>query len=170
VYAVHRRGIAGGREPVSSEIVPHEATIFGEHDLIQILKAAALGTGIALLASWAAAAAPGVATGTVNLRAGPGTNYARIAVIPAGAPVEVLRCPRWCEVIHAGRRGWASASYIARGPGTRAHPVRAYPAYRTSPCDGAAAFETPFCEWPLERSIREFTQGSRDFQHRRNRR
>ena len=33
----------------------------------------------------------------------------------AGAPVNILRCGRWCEVVYAGRKGWASASYIARG-------------------------------------------------------
>ena len=42
-----------------------------------------------------AVAASGVAKGSVNLRAGPGTNYARIATIPAGARVNALRCGRW---------------------------------------------------------------------------
>ena len=77
------------------------------------LAVAALGG--ALLWSAAAEAAPGTATGSVNLRTGPSTGYARIATIPAGAPVEVLQCSSWCEVIYNGHRGWASRSYIATG-------------------------------------------------------
>ena len=62
--------------------------------------------------SAAAAAAPGVATGNVNMRTGPGTNYSTITTIPAGAPVEVLQCTSWCELVYGGTRGWASANYI----------------------------------------------------------
>lgn len=66
--------------------------------------------------SWSSAqAAPGVATGNVNMRSGPGTAYTKLAVIPAGARVEVLGCPNWCEVAYSGRRGWVSSSYIRTG-------------------------------------------------------
>jgi uncharacterized protein YraI len=58
-----------------------------------------------------------MATGDVNMRSGPGTNYAHITTIPAGAPVEVFSCPSWCQVAYAGREGWVSSNYIAAGAG-----------------------------------------------------
>lgn len=67
------------------------------------------------LALSAAQAAPGAVTGDVNMRTGPGKNYARITTIPAGAPIEVFDCPSWCEVEFAGRQGWVSSNYVATG-------------------------------------------------------
>jgi hypothetical protein len=124
-----------------------------------------MAAALVLAAMGSAAAAPGVATGGVNLRTGPGTGYARIATIPAGARVEVLRCAAWCEVIHAGRRGWASARYIAWGPGA---PLRrAYPVLPDrSLCHGPQAWSLPYCETPLERSMREFDRSTREYNRR----
>jgi uncharacterized protein YraI len=73
----------------------------------------AAGAVAGLLAASAAQAAPGFATGDVNMRTGPGTNYARITTIPEGAPVEVFECPTWCQVEFNGRQGWVSSNYIA---------------------------------------------------------
>ena len=70
----------------------------------------------ALLAT-AAQAATGVATGSVNMRTGPGTSYAKITTIPAGAPVEVFGCSSWCQVAYGGAQGYASANYISQGGG-----------------------------------------------------
>ena len=121
-----------------------------------VITAAAL----CLAAGSSALAAPGVAKGSVNLRTGPGTNYARIATIPAGARVNVLRCPRWCEVVYAGRKGWASAAYIARGnvvvPRGRAY----YILPDKSLCNGPQAWTIPYCETPIERSINDFNQSN----------
>lgn len=106
---------------------------------------------------------PGVAKSSVNLRTGPGANHARIATIPAGAPVNVLRCGRWCEVIYSGRKGWASAAYISRGGAVRG-------GYAVLPdkslCHGPGVWSNPYCEWPIERSAREFGQSTRDFNNR----
>ena len=76
----------------------------------------ALAAVAAAAMSWsvAAQAAPGAATGDVNMRTGPGTSYAKITTIPAGAPVEVFGCNGWCEVAYGGTRGWVSANYITR--------------------------------------------------------
>lgn len=58
------------------------------------------------------------ATADLNLRSGPGTGYRPIAVIPRGHPVQVHRCaPSWCNVNFRGIVGWASARYLAMGPG-----------------------------------------------------
>jgi uncharacterized protein YraI len=127
-------------------------------------RPAIIGVGLVLFIglTQAANAVPGVATGSVNLRTGPGTSYARIATIPAGAPVNIFRCGRWCDVVYAGRRGWASAAYLARGS--------ARPVYRGSNCHGPDVYNTPFCEWPLERSIREFNESTRQYNARKGRR
>jgi uncharacterized protein YraI len=64
--------------------------------------------------AWSVAeAAPGTATGSVNLRTGPGTSYAVITTIPAGARVNVQGCPSWCQVTYNGQSGWASSNYIS---------------------------------------------------------
>jgi hypothetical protein len=112
-----------------------------------------------------AGAAPGVAKGSVNLRVGPGTSYARITTIPAGGRVNVLRCSRWCEVVYAGRKGWASAAYIARGSVPRGGYV-VLP--DKSLCHGPGVWGNPYCEWPIERSAREFSQSTWEYNHRRD--
>lgn len=133
------------------------------------MRGIGLAAAVLLAATVSATAAPGVATGNVNLRAGPGTNYARLATIPAGAQVDVLRCARWCEVVHAGRRGWASAAYIARGH--RAPPRGVAPVLPDSSlCHGPQAWSLPYCETPLERSMRDFNRSSSEFNRRQDQR
>ena len=59
-------------------------------------------------------------TTDLNMRAGPGTHYHRIGVIPARHQVHIYTCLRntsWCEVAYGGVRGWASSRYIASGGG-----------------------------------------------------
>ncbi|MCB1499154.1 MAG: SH3 domain-containing protein [Bauldia sp.] len=132
--------------------------------MITRMLAAAAVLLMVLGSAHAVAATPGVAKSAVNLRTGPGAKYARITTIPAGARVSILRCGRWCEVVYAGRRGWASAPYIARGAVPRGYvllPDR-------SMCHGAAAYELPFCEWPIERSVREFNRSTWDYNHRQS--
>jgi uncharacterized protein YraI len=70
----------------------------------------------ALLMPAAAEAADGYTTGSVNMRAGPGTQYPRIMVLPRGAPVEVYGCLRgysWCDVGYYRERGWVSSRYLS---------------------------------------------------------
>jgi len=124
---------------------------------------------VLLLAAGSATSAPGVAKGNVNLRVGPGTGYARIATVPAGARVEILRCSGWCEVIHAGRRGWVSGAYVARAAWSVARG-----GYAVLPdpslCHGQQAWTLPYCESPIERSVRDFNQSTSDFERRQDRR
>lgn len=86
--------------------------------------ALAAAVAAATLVPTLAEAFPGTAVGSVNLRAGPGTGYARLATIPAGATVDVGGCSSWCSVTYAGISGYASASYIARGYATMQPPPR----------------------------------------------
>ena len=66
-----------------------------------------------MLASVGTATAATV-TGDLNLRAGPGTRYAVIDTMPAGAHVNVLGCGGgWCRVAWHGTVGYASRNYLA---------------------------------------------------------
>ncbi|MGI4951948.1 MAG: SH3 domain-containing protein [Janthinobacterium lividum] len=74
-----------------------------------------LGLGALAATALPALAAPGFATGNVNLRAGPGTGYPQVVVVPNSAPVEIFGCLQgygWCDVGFNGVRGWVSAGYL----------------------------------------------------------
>ena len=80
--------------------------------LKSILVALALLVGAA---SGATAATGAVATGNVNLRAGPSTGYPVVTTVPAGAAIATYGCLAgytWCDIGFAGYRGWVSARYI----------------------------------------------------------
>ncbi|WP_308219921.1 SH3 domain-containing protein [Roseomonas populi] len=90
-----------------------------------LIPAAALLLGLANPAS----AAPGFATGSVNLRAGPGTSYPKVVVVPAGAGVEIFGCLAgysWCDVGFGGVRGWVSSSYLQYTYEARRVPLPRY--------------------------------------------
>ena len=51
----------------------------------------------------------------VNLRAGPGTYYPALLVVPSRAPITILGCLgdyTWCDVIFQGNRGWMRSIYL----------------------------------------------------------
>lgn len=51
----------------------------------------------------------------VNLRAGPGTYYPVIVVVPTHAPISILGCLgdfTWCDVAFQGSRGWMRSIYL----------------------------------------------------------
>lgn len=67
-----------------------------------------------LLGTTTAIAADAVARSAVNVRAGPGTSYARIGQLAAGETVDVRECTAsgWCFVERSGPDGWVSANYL----------------------------------------------------------
>jgi uncharacterized protein YraI len=70
---------------------------------------------VLLLAAPAAFAEPGYTTTTVNLRAGPDTDYPVLGVLPPGLPVEIEGCVdgwSWCDVSVDGDRGWIAGSFL----------------------------------------------------------
>jgi uncharacterized protein YraI len=82
------------------------------------IKTITFGTALAavtLITTLAASAAPGIATGAVNVRTGPGTGYAKVGTLAAGEIVDVKQCQgSWCFVDRAsGTDGWASKNYLA---------------------------------------------------------
>ena len=84
------------------------------------LKNKLLASGLAALAivttTVAASAAPAVATGSVNVRTGPGTGYPRVDTLRRGEQVDVQYCRgSWCYVEKRGPDGWVSANYLRSG-------------------------------------------------------
>jgi hypothetical protein len=73
-----------------------------------------LGAGaFALLLTGAAAAKPGTAATTVNLRAESSTTSAILAKIPAGSRIDVGECSgEWCAVTFQGKSGFAIATAL----------------------------------------------------------
>lgn len=74
--------------------------------------------GLAVLAIGATAtvatAAPAYATGSVNVRSGPGTGYHIVDQLRPGQRVEVEGCRgSWCRISKSGPDGWVSANYLA---------------------------------------------------------
>lgn len=86
------------------------------------LKKIALTLGIAVVALGATAAsayaATAYATGSVNVRSGPGTGYRVVDQLNRGERVDVRGCQgNWCRVEKAGPDGWVSANYLTSGRG-----------------------------------------------------
>ena len=88
----------------------------------------------------AAAAAPATVDSDLNLRNGPGTNFAVVDTMPAGARVNAFDCAAgWCRVAFNGIEGYAGQAYLdlriaAAGPAVESYPtavapVEAYPTY-----------------------------------------
>ncbi|MFC3650883.1 SH3 domain-containing protein [Dyella humi] len=72
-------------------------------------------TALLLLVPVAAFAVPGYTVATVNMLAGPDTQYPLIYSLDAGTPVDVQGCTegwQWCDVIAGGSRGWIAGPYI----------------------------------------------------------
>jgi len=93
-----------------------------------VLAAVLCGT---LLASSPAFAEPGFLSASVNLRAGPGTHYPALLVIPAGAPLEIIGCLSgygWCDVAWGDNRGWVSGRYLQSFAAGRPVALRRAPA------------------------------------------
>jgi uncharacterized protein YraI len=62
-----------------------------------------------------AMAARGYATTTVNMRAGPGTDYPVVATIPDDAHLNIHGCLSdhdWCDVTWSSNRGWVSSHFL----------------------------------------------------------
>ncbi|WP_183647454.1 SH3 domain-containing protein [Brucella daejeonensis] len=63
-----------------------------------------------------ASAASAHVSASVNIRSGPGANYARLATLPAGATVNAGSCSRgWCRIYNGSRVGFVSARYVRFG-------------------------------------------------------
>jgi len=84
------------------------------------LKKTAMTLGLAVLTLGATAAstyaATAYATGSVNVRSGPGTGYHVVDQLYRGQQVNVQDCRgSWCRVSKSGPDGWVSARYLSAG-------------------------------------------------------
>src|SRR4030042_697760 len=85
---------------------------------VALVAAVAVATWIGAMQSPAEAQAPrpnGYPVTNVNLRAGPGTYYPALLVVPARAPLSILgrlRDYTWCDVIFQANRGWMRSIYL----------------------------------------------------------
>lgn len=71
-------------------------------------------TAMLLIGTAAAFADPGVAKSGVNVRSGPGTEFAKLGALKAGEVVDVEECKgSWCFVDRqSGKDGWVAANYL----------------------------------------------------------
>jgi uncharacterized protein YraI len=78
----------------------------------QMLKLAIVGFGLFLAAD--AKAAITHVTHNLNLRSGPDTTYPPVAIVPAGALIDVLDCgSTWCHVHWASHLGYVNGYYLS---------------------------------------------------------
>lgn len=71
-------------------------------------------TAMLLIGTAAAFADPAIAKSGVNVRSGPGTDFAKLGALKAGEAVEVEECKgAWCFVDRkTGKDGWVAANYL----------------------------------------------------------
>jgi len=108
-----------GAFEASSRIAVEEGNVMNRHTrktLLNVATAVAVATTAVVVFLPAAQAAPGTVTSNVNVRSGPGTNYAVVDTVRRGQQVDVQQCQgSWCYVSKPGPDGWVSASYLAAG-------------------------------------------------------
>ncbi|MHA6690029.1 SH3 domain-containing protein [Devosia sp. A449] len=91
--------------------------------LLNIATGVAVAATAAVVFLPAAYAAPGTITSNVNVRSGPGTNYAVVDTVQRGTTVDVQQCQgSWCFIAKPGPDGWVSASYLNAGGGRPVNP------------------------------------------------
>ncbi|MEX0591511.1 MAG: SH3 domain-containing protein [Xanthobacteraceae bacterium] len=77
------------------------------------LGTALLGASFLGLTAAVALAAPATVERASNLHSGPGINHRVEAVVPAGAPIEVLDCQRgWCAAAYGPEQGFIARSLV----------------------------------------------------------
>jgi Bacterial SH3 domain len=105
---------------------------------------AALCIGAVLWSVTGAAAAPALAVNNVNLRQGPGMNYAIIVTIPGGSNVDVSGCNGgWCQAAFQGQYGYLVATSVDLGNGPPPPAAGGPPPGAPPPPPGSAAAPPP---------------------------
>lgn len=89
--------------------------------LSKIIAGAVIGivAGAALLAG-SASASPALTLASGKLLSGPGTDYAALTTLPAGAHVDLIWCgtrQNWCLIKQHNRMGWVKAEDLNMKPG-----------------------------------------------------
>lgn len=95
----------------------------------------------ALITAGVASAGDAIATVQLNQRAGPGTSFQVLQVIPPRQPLRIIGCNAsgaWCDVEYFGVRGWVAARYLALNRGR----ISSYD-YRTRGTSVGIGFSSP---------------------------
>lgn len=90
-------------------------TLYKYAEDVEMRMSGMLVAAILAIAPAAAIAAEGMATADVNMRAGPGTRFPVVDLVPDGAHIDIHGCLKgdaWCDVSWNGDRGWVSAQYL----------------------------------------------------------
>jgi uncharacterized protein YraI len=88
----------------------------------------------AIFSTTYAAAKPGYAVTTVNMRAGPATTNAIVTRIPTGTLIEVNNCTNgWCEVSWQDKNGFAIESALDTSGRVPTRPRTGPPVYSGPP-------------------------------------
>lgn len=91
--------------------------------LLNIATGVAVAATAAVVFLPAAYAAPGTITSNVNVRSGPGTNYAVVDTVRRGTQVDVQQCQgSWCYIAKSGPDGWVSSTYLTAAGGSPVNP------------------------------------------------
>lgn len=93
-----------------------------------------------------------VATGSANVRSGPGSSYSVVDTLHDGEVVEVVECngaETWCRIKHPGPDGWVSRSLLdAADPGDDEGSDIEFGMTIPLPGGGSISFGTPGYEAP----------------------
>lgn len=91
--------------------------------LLNVATGVAVAATAAVVFLPAAYAAPGTVTSNVNVRSGPGTNYAVVDTVRRGTQVDVQQCQgSWCYIAKPGPDGWISSTYLSAAGGAPVNP------------------------------------------------
>jgi uncharacterized protein YraI len=83
-------------------------------------KLAIASVATAFMALSAGSALASYASGSVNVRTGPGADYSRVDTLYPGEVVGVEGCQYgWCYITHNGADGWVSANYLSMNDAPR---------------------------------------------------
>lgn len=115
--------------------------------ILGLVKAIGVAAGAILLSATAAMAIEAAATGTANVRTGPGTSYAVVDTLSPGEVVDVVECTAagtWCRIFHEGPDGWVARSLLG-APGSAGTPGSNVQFGMTIPLPGGGSitFGTP---------------------------
>lgn len=83
-----------------------------KHYLVRCWSAA----GLLVLPAVAFAQSQAYTSSTVNVRAGPASDYPVVTQLPGGVPVTVMGCVsnyQWCDVAAPNLRGWVYAGRLS---------------------------------------------------------
>jgi uncharacterized protein YraI len=92
------------------------------------------------------------ATGTVNVRSGPGVNYSKVGALYPGQAVETYSCDYgWCRILYNRYTAYVSDSYLGRCYNQSYKPPVYHYQPRYVPPPPPPVYHPPYPTYPLYR-------------------